>query len=63
MVRFMLSCLIVPVLTLGAGTARADSPTFVSFEVNRTFVSPSFSAACGRPVAPRASPSVATPRT
>ena len=46
-VRSMSGCLIVLVLTLGAGTARADSPTFVSFEVNRTFVSPSFSAACG----------------
>ena len=40
-------CLIVLALSLGTVTARADNPTFVTYEVNRTFVSPSFSALCG----------------
>lgn len=40
-------CFMIGVLALGAGVVRADSPTFVTFEVNRTFVSQSFSAACG----------------
>ena len=40
-------CFMIGVLALGAGMVRADAPTFVTFELNRTFVSPSFSAACG----------------
>ena len=37
-------------LTLGAGMARSDSPTFVTIPLHRTFVSPSFSAFCGSEV-------------
>ena len=47
MPSFKLRCLIVLALTLRTGTVWADSPTFVTYEVNRTFVSPSFSAFCG----------------
>ena len=47
MLSSKLSCLIVLVLTFGAGTAWADSPTFVTYDINQMFVSPSFSALCG----------------
>src|SRR5262245_2405504 len=34
-------------MALGAGIARPDSPRFVTYQLDRTFVSPSFSAFCG----------------
>jgi len=47
MISWREGVLVATVLTLGAGTARSDSPTFVTYQIDTTFVSPSFSAFCG----------------
>jgi hypothetical protein len=42
--RLFTACLM---LALRAGVVHSDSPTFVTIQLNRTFISPSFSASCG----------------